>query len=173
MSPSTDGPTPEIHEAAELVHRYLQPFVLPPADYRQQCTRECLAASARPRLSRLLLPQANASAHFFVRYGALCVRISETTSDHGVKGKLPDELFPRAILRLLLNQTRQLFLGRGHWRYLQFVLKGATDNHLMEWHLTSELTGASGWRAGCACKPRDRCVRRPVERFVSQQNDRT
>ena len=136
MSPSTDGPTPEIHEAAGLVHRYLEAFVLPPADYRQQCTRECRAASARPRLSRLLLPQANASAHFFVRYGALCVGIREATSDHGVKGKLPDELFPRAILRLLLNQTRQFFLGRGHWRYLQFVLKGATDNHLMEWHIT-------------------------------------
>jgi hypothetical protein len=50
---------------------------------------------------------------------------------------------------LLLNQTRQLFLGRGHWRYLQFVLKGATDNHLMEWHITIELTGGpSGPSAG-------------------------
>lgn len=33
--------------------------------------------------------------------------------------------------------------------------------------LTSELTGASRWRVGCVCKPRDRYVRRPVQRFVS------
>ena len=32
--------------------------------------------------------------------------------------------------------------------------------------LTIELTGASGWRAGCPCKPRDGRVRRPVERLV-------
>jgi hypothetical protein len=32
--------------------------------------------------------------------------------------------------------------------------------------LTLELTNASFWRAGCFCKPRDRYVRRFVQRFV-------
>lgn len=133
------------------VHRSIRPMsgpwprrVCPESWTRGKCTRESALVSARFRASRLLLPRPDAPAHFFIGNGAPCIGISETSKHHGVEGQLPDDLFPGAVFRLLLDKPGQLFLGRHHWQYLQAVLKGATSGHVGECHIRLQSSGK--WR---------------------------
>lgn len=77
-------------------------------------------------------------SHVVVRDDATGIGVGKATLDHHAERQLPDELFTRAIVGLLLQQADEIFFGCGHGRTLAPA----------EAHVLSLLTlSLESWRA--------------------------
>jgi len=52
--------------------------------------------------------------HFVVGDDATGIGVGKATCNHQAERQLPDELFMRAVVGLLLKQANEVFFGRSH-----------------------------------------------------------
>jgi len=65
--------------------------------------------------------------HFVVRDDATGIGIGKATLDHHADRQLPDQLFMRAVVGLLLQQADEVIFGCGHERTLALADGSGTD----------------------------------------------